>query len=197
MAKPVAVILYAGCTFFEVALAAEVIAAKRRVEYFTPEGAAHHASNGAVIEAAGDFAALAAADLAAVLVPGGDPRSILLPAALASFALRAQFDRGALIAGICAGNLVIAAAGLLAGRRVTHNYALRWATAEQVRTAAPYWHGITYVEADLVQDGRVITAMPWAYRRFAARVARELSVLDEAEASALETYLQRRTLDNA
>lgn len=194
MTNPVAVILYSGCVFFEIALAAEVIAAKRRVEYFTPDGAAHHASNGAVIAATGDFAALASTDVAAVLVPGGDPRSILLPAPLASLALRAQFDKGALIAGICAGNLVIAAAGLLDGRRVTHNYTPRYVNAEQVSTTAPYWHGITFVEADLVQDGRVITAMPWAYRRFAARVARELCVLDDTEALALETYFERRTL---
>lgn len=196
MTRPVAAILYPGCVFFEIALAVEVLASKRRVDYFTQDGAAHRASNGVVIEAAGDFAALAAAEIAAVLVPGGDPRSILLPVPLASPALRAQFDKGALIAGICAGNLVIAAAGLLAGRRATHNYTPRYANAEQVRMTAPYWHGINYVEADLVQDGRVITAMPWAYRRFAARVARELSVLDETEAAALETYVKRRTLDN-
>jgi hypothetical protein len=54
---PVAVILhpgypgYPGCVFFEVAPAAEVLASRHVVEYFTPDGRRHQGSNGAVIAA--------------------------------------------------------------------------------------------------------------------------------------------------
>lgn len=188
----VAVLLYPGCAFFEIALAAETLArAGAALRWFTPDGAPHAASNGARIGADGDLAALAGAQVAAVLVPGGDPGSILVPQDLASAALRAQAAHGALLAGICAGGLVLAAAGLLRGRRGTHNYTAEHAPPETVATVAPYWEGLRFERADLVEDGRLITAQPWADRLYAATVALRLGLLSPAEAEALVGYPAR------
>lgn len=197
--KPgVTVLLYPGCIFFEIALAAETLAPACTLRYLTPDGADHAASNGARLRADGAHALLLAGPApAAVLVPGGDPRGILLPQDRTGEPLRAALAGGALLAGICAGNLVLAAAGVLVGRRATHNYTAAWAPAEKVAATAPYWAGLRYEEADLVEDGPVITAMPWAYRRYAAAVARRLGVLDEAGAQALASYPQRRALQPA
>lgn len=189
----VAVLLYPGCIFFEIALAAETLAGHCTLSYYTPDGEPHRASNGATLVPAGDLSALKSASLQAVLVPGGDPRSLMLPVPRASEALRAQADAGALVAGICAGNLVMAGAGLLVGRRGTHNYTAEHAPPEKVAATRHFWDGMQFVRADLVQDGRLITAQPWAYRPYAAAVARTLGVLDEREARALETYVVRRS----
>ncbi len=191
----VALLLYPGCVFFELALAAETLAPRYRIACHTPDGADLRLANGTLLRADGDHAALAEARVAAVLVPGGDPRDILLDedrARAVSRALQAQAARGAWIAGICAGNLVMAAAGLLAGRRGTHNYTAEHAPPEKVAATAPYWQGMHFQRADLVQDGRLITAQPWAYRRYAAAVALALGVLDEGGAADLLTYPERR-----
>lgn len=168
-----AVLLYPGCVFFEIALAAETLAKTHTLLYFSPDGAPHAASNGALIQAAGSYADLTRTQVDCVLVPGGDPGAIV-PDGLASGALQAAHAGGALMAGICAGSLVLASAGLLRGVRGTHNYTPEHAPAEDVATAAPYWEGLRFERADLVIDGRIITAQPWAYVEFAAAVAQRL-----------------------
>ena len=193
MSSEVAVLLYPGCIFFEIALATETLAEHVAVRYYTPDGQTHLASNGAHIHARGSFADLTSAKVAAVLIPGGDPRSILVPKRLATQSLQAQAQCGTLLAGICAGSLVLAAAGLLRGRRATHNYTAEHAPAEAVAATAALWEGMHFERANLVQDGRIITAQPWAYRQFAAAVAKQLGVLDPQAAIALESYVVRRT----
>lgn len=188
----VAVLLYPGCLFFEIALAAETLAdAGATLRWYTPDGASHAASNGACIAADGGLEDLAKVEVAAVLVPGGDPGSILVPTDVASASLRAQSARGALMAGICAGGLVLAAAGLLRGRRGTHNYTSEHAPPQAVATVAPYWRGMHFERADLVDDGPVITAQPWAYRSYAAAVAQRLGLIDADAAEALRRYPDR------
>ncbi len=185
--------LYPGCIFFEIALAVETLAAHVPVKYYTPDGQTHIASNGAHILPSGDFEALVSATVAAVLIPGGDPQSILLPEPSAARLLRAQAARGALLAGICAGSLVLASAGLLVNRRGTHNYTAEHAPPEKVAATEKFWQGMRFERANLVQDGHFITAQPWAYRQFAAAVSRHIGVLAPEAAAALEAYPTRRT----
>ena len=112
----VAVLLYPGCAFFEIALAAETLArAGAALRWFTPDG---------------------------------DPGPILAPQDIAS-AARAGGD----------------------GR--TH------------------WEGLQFERADLVEDGALITAQPWADRLYAATVALRLGLLSPAEAEALVDYPTR------
>ena len=93
--------------------------------------------------------ALAGADT--VIVPGiGDHAWPLAPAALD--ALRAAAERGARIASICTGAFVLAAAGLLDGRRATTH----WRYAERLARAFPR----VTVEPDVlyVDEGDVLTS---------------------------------------
>lgn len=190
-ARPVAVLLYPGCIFFEIALAAELLASLGSVlRYYTPDGTPHLASMGACILPQGSYADLArdTGGLAAVLVPGGDPGSII-PQRLATPCLRSAAERGVLLAGICAGNLVLASAGLLRGRRGTHNYTSEHASAEAVTFTAAFWDGLRFEHADVVVDRpddggpTVITAQPWAYVRYATAAAEALGLLSTAAAT--------------
>ncbi len=193
----VAVLLYPGCIFFEIALATETLAKHLPVLYYTPDGQPHQGSNGATISSAGDLSALKSASTRAVLVPGGDPGNLLLHTRSATDALQAQARAGAVIAGICAGNLVMASAGLMQGRRGTHNYTAEHAPPEKVAAAHDFWRGMHFVRANLVQDGNLITAQPWAYRQYTSAVGRALKVLSEAEAAEQESYIVRRTYSDA
>lgn len=187
----VGVLLYPGCIFLEIAATVELLAPHCRLLYATPDGSAHQASNGSVLMAQASYAELAGLPLQALLVPGGDPGSIL-PSGFARAPLRAAAARGALLAGVCAGALVLADAGLLRGRRGTHNYTAEHASPEVVAFVAPYWEGLRFERADLVLDGRVITAQPWAHVRFAATVARELGLISAEQAEAHVAYHRRQ-----
>lgn len=172
----VAVLLYPGCIFFEIAWCTEALArASARLRFHTPDGQPHAASNGARLLADGSYDDLARQHWAAVLIPGGDPGSII-PGHQADAALRRAAADGALMAGICAGALVLAAAGLLRGVRATHNYTAEWASPEAVAFTAPFWDGVHYERADVVEDGAFITAQPWAHREFTAAVVRRLGL---------------------
>ena len=179
----VAVLLYPGCIFFGIALLAEELARHLSLRYLTPDGAPHAASNGAMLSADGAYTELEEGDWAAVLVPGGDPDSII-PDGLASAGLQAAAGRGAVIASICGGNLVLAAAGALRGKRATHNYNDDYAPAEAVAFTAPFWLGVEYQLRDVVRDGNIITAMPWAYVEYAATALMALGLIDAAESEA-------------
>lgn len=197
MPSEVAVLLYPGCTFFEVALATETLAPHLPVRFYTPGGEPLALSNGAVVQAAGAFSDLERKTVCAVLVPGGDPKSVLVPENLTAGVLCRAAGSGAWVAGICAGNLLMAAAGLLRGRRGTHNYTPEHATSEQVEATARFWEGMQFERANLVQDGKLITAQPWAYRLYAAVVARELGVLSAEQASNLSSYFARKSYSAA
>lgn len=185
MSSPVVVLLYPGCIFFEIALAAEVLAARYPLRFLTPDGADLTASNGLRLRSDGAFDRLDAPTPAAVLVPGGDPRSVLEPVHPALQRLRPLADAGVTVAGICAGSLVLAAAGVLRGRRGTHNYTPEHAPEAVVAAVAPFWQGLRFERADLVEDGPVITAQHWADRDFAALLGQRLGVLDAVQAERL------------
>jgi putative intracellular protease/amidase len=189
----VAVLLYPRCVFFEVALAAQVLASRFPLVYLTPDGADHHSSTGALIVSDGAFDTLIDHELAAVLIPGGDPHSILVPQHKALSSLVELANRDVLLAGICAGNLILAAAGVLKGRRGTHNYTSEHADAENVDATTKYWDGMVFERANLVKDGCIITAQPWAYREYAAAVAQVLGVLTSDEAAELRNYPTSRS----
>jgi transcriptional regulator GlxA family with amidase domain len=185
MSRAAAVLLYPGCIFFEVALAVETLAQFFEIFYFTPDGQNHRSSNGALIYADGSYADLETSDCVCVLVPGGNPDSVLLPENVVNRCLRANAQRGALLAGICAGNLILASTGLLAGIQVTHNYTLEYFPPEVVELTQAFWTGARYEKADVVVDRQFITAQPWAYRRYAAAVAKYLGVLTSKQATTL------------
>ena len=176
----VAVLLYPGCTYFEVEAAVNVLSQHREVLHFTPSGSALADSTGKIFDAQGSYADLERSEVDCVLVPGGDPGSII-PQQQATAALRRAANQGAVMAGICAGNLVLASAGLLKGLRATHNYTPEYAPPVDVAATAPYWDGILFERADLVEDVNRITAQHWAHEKFAAAVARQLGIANHGE----------------
>jgi transcriptional regulator GlxA family with amidase domain len=189
--KRVAVVLYDGCVFFEIALALEILARTHPIICYTPNGETHRSTNGIDIEARGDYQALAKTAHACVLVPGGNPDSVLIPTNIVAGALIENADRGALVAGICAGNLVLASAGLLRGQRATHNYTAEHASHEIVDATKGFWETIEFVNDPVVRSGSFITALPWAYREFATEVAMALGSISNTEADTIRNYVVR------
>lgn len=188
MSRPRAtILLYPGCIFLEIAAAAEILAEHCELGYFTPIGEVHEASNGLRIMATGSYADAAERAAACVVVPGGNPDSIIEPGS-ASECLRAAHRGGAVMAGICAGALVLARAGLLRGRRATHGYTAEHATAEVVACTAPIFEGIRFERADVVVDPPFITAQYWAAGKFAAAIAEAIGVFSAKDVAA---YLHR------
>jgi putative intracellular protease/amidase len=176
------ILLYPGALYFEIALAAQTLAAHMPLWRLTPDGRPLRSADGVAVEPDGAFDALSELRPRVVLIPGGDPDSILLPPHPALRRLAPLAEGGTLVAGICAGNLVMAAAGLLAGRRGTHNYTAEHAPPEVLAATAPFWTGLHFEHADLVRDGNLITAQPWAWRRYAAAVAQHLGLAAEDSA---------------
>lgn len=187
MRPDVAVLLYPGCIFGEIAPALELLAPHCALQVLTPDGAPHAASNGTRLLADGRYGDAVGRPLAAVIVPGGDPDSIIDPGH-ANALLHSAHERGALLAGICAGVLVLARSGLLAGRRATHNYTDEHTTPEVLACTDPIFAGLRFERADLVVDPPFITAQWWARVNFAAAIAQALGLLDEAGA---QRWLQR------
>jgi len=87
-----------------------------------------------------------------LLIPGGRAPEYIRTYPELEAIVRHFFEKGKPVAAICHGPLVLAAYGLLEGRRVTA-YA---AVAPDVRRA-----GATYVDQEVVVDGNLVTSRAW------------------------------------
>ncbi len=119
------------------------------------------------------------APTALLVVPGGE-----LDAAWEDTALLDAIRAAPRVAGICNGALMLARAGRLQGRRATHTAHAPYATRPQwsalLDAAEPALAGSSYVDEDVVVDGDVVTAKPWAAIDFAKTLASSLVGRDEA-----------------
>ena len=188
----IAVLLYEGCTIAEVLepatrldrLGAEVI-------WVSPDGSPVGDASGLVTQPGLELESLDAAGLDALLIPGGDPGSIVEDAKVNRFI--ADSATNGMVAGICGGVLPLAAAGVLRGRRVTHNYRPPWAPQKVADFVQPLFEGVC-VEADPsighVVDGTVITALPNATAAFSIAIAEALGFYAGVEAERLVRHLQ-------
>lgn len=126
---------------------------------------------------------------AVLLVPGGDPASVVEDPELHAF-LADAVERS-VVGAICNGALLLARAGCLRGRSVTHTAVPRYAPvpafAELLAFAGPVLEGSRYVDEDVVVDGRLVTAKPWAALDFAKAVARAAG-RDREEAASRVRY---------
>ena len=171
--KRVLALLYPGCIGYEIQLALEVASRVAGVETAAPERGLVALGNGLRAHADLAIAEIDPARYDAVIVPGGDPE-VLIENDLASAPLRALDAKGALIAAICAGPLVLAKAGVLRGRRFTHGYGAFHRTL-----LAPFWEGARYEDAHVVEDGTLITAQPQGTIELAIRFASRLGALED------------------
>lgn len=180
-------ILYPGCITFEIALALELLDDTLPVDVAGPAGVPRIESAGFSIEPRLSYGEVRIDDYRAVVVPGGDPESVMRDEALDDLLRRAD-ERGTLLAGICAGVLVLAKAGVLGGRRITHNYTIDYGPLEIVHATERFFAGSEYSREPIVVDGHVITARPEAYVEFAVEIAEGLGVVDGPRADLLRRY---------
>lgn len=153
--RVVAVVAYDGVSAFELGLTLEVFGLSRmgpdwyRVVVCSERpGQPLTANNGLKVIADAGLGALARADT--IIVPGS--RDIVEVSPVLLDALRRAHRRGARVASICAGAFILAAAGLLDGRRATTH----WAHTEALARRYPR----VQVDANVlyVDDGDIMTS---------------------------------------
>lgn len=191
MQKQPAVVLYDGCSIgeimdflylFEAQKPAFLVAGKAEGAIRTTEGLVLVVEATAVPSRARDYDP--------VIVTGGDVGSVIGDSALMAF-LETAAAEGALLGGICNGAWILARAGLLRGKRCTHTgHESCQAPAELIATAAPLFENAEYVAEDVVIDGSLITAKPWAKAEFAVQLARMSNILSEERVPFVRDYLR-------
>lgn len=180
----IAVVLYPGCIFFELALALELVARKVSVDVLTPDGKPIATSTHLTVSATKAYRDAYAADYAAVLVPGGDASSVKDSSDLDDF-LRAANYKNILIAAICFGPVLLAKAGVLKGRTVSHGLVV-----SQIEAFAAIFAGSRLVDDPVTNDANILSAKPWAHIEFAAHFARRLGALDAKAMVRTKNYYQ-------
>ena len=186
------VLLYPGCTIAEVIeLATRLADAQVDLVFAAVGSEAITDRSGLQIQPSSLVDELDPAALDVVIVPGGDPEAIVDNPTVTSL-LVSVADAEGLIAGICAGVLVMGSAGLLRGRAITHNYRAPWAPPEVKAFVERFWED-AQVEPDpsvgVVVDGRVITALPNATIEFAMTVCRQLGIYGTERAAQISRHL--------
>ncbi len=185
------ILLYPGCTIAEVIeLATRLANHGVQTVFAASDDTAITDASGLSMQPATPLADVDPATIDAVIVPGGDPGSIIGNPYVEHWLRQAEH---ALVAGICAGVAVLAASGLTTGRQITHNYREPWAPQDVVTFVAHLWEG-AIVEADVsigvVRDERLITALPNATVDFTVAVLRSLELIDETNAHDLSRHLR-------
>jgi AraC family transcriptional activator FtrA len=157
MRHRVVALVYDGLCTFEFAIVVEVFALRRpelSVDWYhfsvcSLEASPVRATGGVKVAASGGLRALCRGET--IVIPGWrDPDEIPPPALLN--ALRRAHHRGARLMSICSGVFVLAAAGLLDGKRATTH----WLYADRLRERYPHIR----VEADVlyVDEGSILTS---------------------------------------
>ena len=154
------VVRYPGCIMDEVAPAIELLGAQLPLSIV-------------------DMSDINSTDLVdIVVVPGGNCENAILHKPLHEL-IRTTHSRGGIVAGICNGALVLASAGVLSNKKCTHTAHPKYAPipefAELLSVAEVLFRDSIYVDEDVVVDGKIITAKPWAANEFAKIIKRQLS----------------------
>ena len=164
------ILAYRGCILFEVIEAASLLEPQLPVRVATPDGGTFRDRSGLTVLPDLSYDTVCVRQVGCLLVPGGNPDSIATDERTMRI-VREVAARDAVVAGICAGVAVLGLAGVLRGRRVTHNYTAADVPAEVRRHTDPLWAGTTHVPCGIAVDGRLITARPEHHAAFAAAVA--------------------------
>ena len=141
------------------------------VSVATPDGDRFRDRSGVTVDADLAYDEVEPDAVGCLLVPGGNPDTIA-ENGHAKRIVREIVGRGGVVAGVCAGVVVLGLAGVLRGRRVAHNYTARDVPAEVRRRTDPLWDGAVFEPSGLAVDGGVlITARPERHEGFAEAVA--------------------------
>ena len=164
------ILAYRGCILFEVIQTASFLDPVLTVRVATPDGDCFRDRSGVTVIPDFAYDEVKPATVGCLLVPGGNPDTIA-ENAHAKQIVRAVLAGGGVVAGVCAGVVVLALAGVLRGRRVAHNYTARDVPAEVRRHTDPLWDGVVFEPSGLAVDGTLITARPERHEEFADAVA--------------------------
>lgn len=180
--ETVIISLYPGCISFEVALAAELLSQKYQILNATPDGQDLTDSSGLPLKAQLSYAQIKLTNCRAILVPGGNPDSLIQNTEIDTVLIAAN-KAGLLIGGICAGPSVLGKAGILKGRKIAHGYG-----KEQLGYLKEIFSGVTLTDDLLVIDGNIVTAKPEAHIDFAVEIGCRLDVVDASKSGRLKEY---------
>ena len=192
------VLLYPGCTIAEVIeVATRLKGAELDVQFVSVDGGDVIDESGLIMVPDKAIDEIDRSKVDAVIVPGGDPEAIIGNQAIQKL-VSTVAGNGGVVAGICAGVLVLGDAGVLAGRHITHNYRSPWAppeVAEFVRNllegadVEPPVGNVVCVDRGSGSNGVVITALPNATIEFTTAVGQALGLFNADVAELLERHL--------
>lgn len=183
-------VLYPGCAHAEIAPLVALLDGAATLTTLGPTRAAVRVREGLSVAVDASYADASADDVALVAVPGGDPERVIEDAAL-----RARLARsGPVVAAICNGVLLAGLAGITRGRSVTHTAVEAWAPRPAfdplLALAERAFAEAHYVDEDVVVDGSLVTAKPWAAIDFAKKAVHAAGLLSREEAASRARYLR-------
>lgn len=187
--KSVLILLYPGCIPYEVALAAELLSEKYRIINATPDGTDLKEYRGLPLKTQLSYPDVTLEECAAVLVPGGNPDSVIYDPQLARVVQEAH-QQGLLIGAICAGPSILGQAGILKSRRISHGYA-----PEQLEYLKKnVFADVTVTDELFTADGMIVTAKPEAHIEFGVEIACRLDAVDASKSERLKEYYRGRRI---
>jgi putative intracellular protease/amidase/ADP-ribose pyrophosphatase YjhB (NUDIX family) len=180
--KNVVALLYPGSIFFEIALATELLAKKYKIIYATPDGSDHLSTNGMTLKAHTSFKNIDLSETQAILVPGGDADSVK-DSIDTDILLNAANDKKLWIAAICMGPYLLAKAGILKDRKISHGL-----VNDQIDYFAAHFKNVELVSDPFTSDQNILTARPEAHIDFAVELASRLEAIDPLHAMMMKDY---------
>ncbi len=134
--KKILLLLYPDCISFEAMLAIEILGEKHHVDVITSNDKCHKDASGLQIQPQVAFDSVAIDDYVALIIPGGNPDVIIGDIRVRQL-IQEVYNAGLLVAGICAGVVVLADSGILKGHEITHNYTEKYAPQKVYVTKTP------------------------------------------------------------
>ena len=189
------VMLYPGCISFEIMLAIEILGTEFPIDVVTTNNDIHTDRSGLQIKPQLLFEEILVKNYAALIIPGGNPDVIIGQTPVQEL-IQAFHTSGSIVAGICAGVLVLADSGILQEQKITHNYTPKYAPQKIVELTAQFWQNTLYEDALCVTSETIITALPNGYIDFATQLGEKLGVYSTEQAKQMNRYYKGFSLDS-
>jgi putative intracellular protease/amidase len=184
-------ILYPGCIYHEVATTVYLFAEYEKVITAGPTSDPVATGEGLRLVPDITYDDARSTDEKTLLIPGGDCYDVFENEALLTL-IRQYHDNRRWIGAICNGVLLAGKAGILEGRRVTHTAHEKWADpdefAETLSAASEVFARTQYRDDDIILDGHIVSAKPWAHTDFATTMAFLAGHIDDQKKERIREY---------